>query len=140
MSFKSAAALAVVALLAAGSAHAEIVHFTATLNGAGEVPPNSTAGKGELSAELETTEKTLAWRASYSGLTGPATAAHFHGPAAPGANAPPQVMITDPAHIGGSALLNDKQVEDLLAGKWYFNVHTAANPGGEIRGQVERLN
>ena len=140
MSLKSAAALAVVALLAAGSAHAEIVHFTATLNGAGEVPPNTTAGTGEVTAELETTEKTLAWRASYSGLTGPATAAHFHGPAAPGTNAPPQVMITDPAHIGGSALLNDKQVDDLLAGKWYFNIHTAANPGGEVRGQLQRIN
>jgi len=140
MSLKSAAALTAVALLAAGTAHAEIVHFSATLNGASEVPPNSSAGKGEVSAELETNEHTLTYRASYSDLSGPATAAHFHGPAAPGANAPPAVMIKNPAKIAGAVLLTPQEADDLLAGKWYFNVHTQANPGGEIRGQLARLN
>lgn len=140
MSLNSAAALAAVALLTAGTAHAEIVHFSAPLNGASEVPPNSSAGKGEVSAELETNEHTLTYRATYSGLSGPATAAHFHGPAAPGANAPPVVMIKDPARIAGAVLLTAQEADDLLAGKWYFNVHTQANPGGEIRGQLARLN
>ncbi len=141
MSFKSAAALSMVALLTAGAARAEIVHFAATLTGAEEVPPNSTTGRGEASAELETMEKTLTYRASYSGLTGPAVAAHFHGPAAPGANAPPAIVIPNAANpISGATILTEAQVEDLLAGKWYFNVHTQANPGGEIRGQLKRQN
>ena len=38
--------------------------------------------------------------------------------------------------ITGSATLTDVQAADLMAGKWYFNLHTAAHPGGEIRGQV----
>jgi hypothetical protein len=141
MSFKSAAALSMVALLTAGTAQAEIIHFSATLTGAEEVPANRTAGRGVASAELETEEHTLTYRASYSGLTGPATMAHFHGPAAPGANAPPVVTAQSPADpISGATLLTREQADDLLAGKWYFNVHTQANPGGEIRGQLKREN
>jgi len=36
----------------------------------------------------------------------------------------------------GTAVLTDAQIADLTAGKWYANIHTQANPGGEIRGQV----
>jgi hypothetical protein len=141
MSLKSAAALALAAALTAGAAHAEIVHIAATLTGADEVPGNTTAGKGEVTGELETTERVLVYRATYSGLTGKATMAHFHGPAAPGANGPPMVVVKDPASpISGTAILTQEQINNLLAGKWYFNVHTQANPGGEIRGQVRRLN
>jgi hypothetical protein len=141
MSLKSAAALAVVALLAAGTARAATVHFSATLTGADETPPNSSAGHGELTAELETDENVLVYRATYTGLSGPATMAHFHGPAAPGAAAPPVVAVKDPSGpISGTAILTRAQAEDLLAGKWYFNVHSKADPGGEIRGQVKRLN
>ena len=134
MSLKSAAALAIAALLTAGAARAEIVHFSATLTGGDEVPPNTSTGHGELTAEVETDEKVLVYRATYTGLSGPASAAHFHGPAAPGANAPPVVPIENPASpIYGTARLTTTQVDDLLAGKWYFNVHTKANAGGEIR-------
>ncbi len=141
MSLKSAAALSIVALLAAGGvARADIVHFAATLSGKDEVPANASNGSGQVTAELETTERTLAYRATYKDLSGPATMAHFHGPAAQGANAPPIVMIPDAKlPIGGSVRLTDAEMADLLAGKWYFNVHTAANPGGEIRGQVKEV-
>src|SRR5512140_3155158 len=116
MSFKSAAALSLVALLTAGTARAEIIHFAATLTGADEVPANSAAGRGEATAELETMEKTLTFRASYSGLTGPATMAHFHGPAAPGANAPPVITAQSPVSpISGAVLLTAEQADDLLA-------------------------
>ncbi len=142
MSLKSAAALSMVALLAAaGAARADIVHFAATLTGKDEVPANATAGTGQVTAELETTERAFAYRATYSGLSGPATMAHFHGPAAAGANGPPVVVVGDNARlpIGGSVRLTEQEMEDLLAGKWYFNVHTGANPGGEIRGQLKEV-
>jgi hypothetical protein len=142
MSLKSAAALSLVALLAAaGAARADIVHFAATLTGKDEVPANASAGTGQVTAELETTERTLAYRATYQGLSGPATMAHFHGPAANGANAPPVVVVGDNAKlpIGGSVRLTEDEMNDLIAGKWYFNVHTAANPGGEIRGQLKEV-
>jgi hypothetical protein len=140
MKFKSAAAALAAALLAAGAAHAEIVHFSADLTGAQEVPPNSSAGKGQVIAELETNEHTLTYRVTYSGLTGTPTMAHFHGPAAPGADAPPQVTVPDPVHISGAVLLTAEQTDELMAGKWYFNIHTQANPTGEIRGQLKPLN
>ena len=65
------------------------------------------------------------------------TAAHFHGPAGAGVNAPPVVNLTPlESPITGSAVLTDAQVADLKAGRWYINIHTAQNPKGEIRGQV----
>ena len=125
------------ALLAAGAVQAKTVHFTATLKGSQEVPANTSAGKGSVDATLDTATKTFTYTATYSGLTGPATAAHFHGPAAPGTNAKPSLPVTaGPSPITGKATLTDAQIADLNAGLWYFNVHTAANPGGEIRGQV----
>ena len=81
--------------------------------------------------------KTFTYSATYKDLTGPAVAAHFHGPAAPGANAPPVLPVTvTPSPLKGSATLTDAQIADLNAGKWYFNIHTMAHPPGEIRGQV----
>jgi hypothetical protein len=142
MSLKSAAALSMIALFAAaGAARADIVHFAATLTGKDEVPANASAGSGQLTAELETTERTLAYRATYKDLSGPATMAHFHGPAAAGANGPPVITVLDNAKlpIGGSVRLTEQEMADLVAGKWYFNVHTAGNPGGEIRGQVKEV-
>lgn len=123
------------------SASAKTVHFGATLTTAQEVPPHSTDGTGMLKASYNTVSKALDYTVSYDKLTGPATAAHFHGPAAPGENAKPVVPVPTDAlasPIKGHAVLTAEQASDLMAGKWYFNVHTAANPGGEIRGQVEK--
>jgi hypothetical protein len=123
------------------AASAATMDFTANLTAASEVPPKTSSGFGDLLATLDTTKKELSYTLTFDGLTGPATAAHFHGPAAVGANAGVVVPIgganpTSPAH--GTATLTDAQIKDLEAGKWYVNVHTAANPGGEIRGQVTR--
>jgi hypothetical protein len=129
------AAAAVLLLGAGGSVHAQ--SFTATLTGAEEVPANDSPGKGQLKAALDPGTKMLTYTVTYSGLTAPATMAHFHGPAAPGANAPPVVPAPGAANpITGKATLTDAQIADLKAGRWYFNVHTSAHPPGEIRGQV----
>lgn len=129
--------LASAVTLFTGAAFAETVTFKGTMTGATEVPPKTTEGKGTATATLDTATKMLTYTVDYSGLSGPATMAHFHGPAEPGANAGVVVKfdpVTDP--IKGTATLSDAQMADLMAGKWYANVHTAANPGGEIRGQM----
>ncbi len=121
------------------AARAETVSFAGTMSGATEVPAKTTDGKGTAQASLDTTTKMLTYDVEYSGLTGPATAAHFHGPADAGANAPVVMPFPSTASpIKGTMTLTDAQVADLMAGKWYANVHTAANPGGEIRGQIVR--
>ena len=111
--------------------------FGATLSGAAEVPANSSAGSGSLTATLDKGTNVLRWKLTYSGLTGPASAGHFHGPAMAGANAGVAVPFASAASpIEGQATLTPAQISDLVAGKWYANIQTAANPGGEIRGQV----
>ena len=108
-----------------------------TLTGAQEVPPATTAGTGTLDASFDKGTRKLAYTVTYSGLSGPATGAHFHGPAAPGTNAGVVVPFANAASpIKGEATLTEAQAADLLAGRWYVNVHTAAHPGGEIRAQV----
>ena len=122
----------------AGPAFAD--KMKATLDGKSEVPPNTSAGTGTADLDYDAASKKLTWKVTYSGLSGPATAAHFHGPAAAGANAGVKVPIPNPATspIEGSVTLTDEQAADLAGGKYYINVHTAANPGGEIRGQVTK--
>jgi len=114
--------------------------FKVTLDSKSEVPANTSAGTGTADVDYDAATKKLTWKLNYSGLTGPATAAHFHGPAEAGKNAGVKVPIANatssPAE--GSATLTDEQAADLMAGKYYVNVHTAANPGGEIRGQVTK--
>ena len=80
---------AVAVVFAAGAASAETLHFTTRLKGADEVPAHAVPGTGRVRAELDTVTKTFSYKVTYSGLTGPATMAHFHGPAGPGVNAPP---------------------------------------------------
>ena len=110
--------------------------MSATLNAASEVPPKASSGTGE--AKINLSGNTLTWTVTYSGMTGPVTAGHFHGPAPVGSNAGVVVPFAGSlaSPITGSATLTDAQIADLKAGKWYVNLHTAANPGGEIRGQV----
>ncbi len=132
--------LAAVAALIGPPAYAETINFKADLTGASQVPPVNTPGKGSLTATYDTETKRLSWKGTVSGLTGDATAAHFHGPAEPGKNA--GVLVPAPGvksgAFEGSATLTDDQAKALMAGQTYFNVHTAANPQGEVRGQVTR--
>ncbi|EGP06572.1 hypothetical protein CSIRO_3828 [Bradyrhizobiaceae bacterium SG-6C] len=134
------AALATIACVAlSGPAFAEKISMKANLTSAAEVPPNTSPGKGTADVTFDTASKMLTWKTTYSGLTGPATMAHFHGPAEPGKNAPVVIPFKDAASgAEGSATLTDTQAADLMAGKLYINVHTEANKGGEIRGQVTK--
>ncbi len=124
------------ALLAVAPASAEVVNLKADLKAASEVPPTNSKGSGSVTATYDTASKKLSWKGSYKDLSGPATAAHFHiGEAGKnGAVAVPISPATSP--LEGSATLTDAQASELLAGRMYVNVHTAANRGGEIRGQI----
>src|ERR1700678_2278662 len=129
-----------VLLASASPSFAATTQFKADLKGSTEVPPNTTTGTGSVTATFDPGSKELTWTGTYSGLTGPATAAHFHGPAEAGKNAGVAIAIPNATSspIDGSATLTDAQAADLTAGKYYVNIHTAANPGGEIRGQVTK--
>ncbi len=133
------AAIALLLGVAAGAlpANAETVTLKADLKGTNEVPPNTSPATGKAEATLNTETRVLNWKVTYAGLTGPAMGAHFHGPSEPGKNAGivlPFKTVQSP--IEGTATLTENQAADLLAGKWYANIHTAANPGGELRGQM----
>lgn len=131
------AALAVAAIAAAAPAQAAMEKFKAELTGPSEVPPNDTKGTGSIEASYDTATKTLTWSGSYSGLSGPEIAAHFHGPAAVGVNAPVLVPVdAKESPFKGSAALTDVQAKAFDDGMVYFNIHTAEHKGGEIRGQM----
>ena len=130
--------LAFAALLAfVPAALAATENYSADLKASSQVPVNDSKGSGALTATYDTASKKLTYMVNYKDLTGPATMAHFHGPADAKTNAPVVVPAKDAANpIKGEATLTDAQAADLQAGKWYFNVHTEKNKGGEIRGQV----
>ncbi len=139
------AAVALVSLFAFFSAPAQsqaqsphAAHFHATLSGAAEVPAVDTTGKGTMRATLNNERTMLKWKAEFSALSGPVTAAHFHGPATEGVNAGVVIPLSGSmdSPMSGEVKLTPEQAADLQAGKWYLNLHTAAHPNGEIRGQV----
>ncbi|TAM05118.1 MAG: CHRD domain-containing protein [Paraburkholderia sp.] len=126
-------------VLASSAAFADTVALKANLQPSSEIPPRVSRGHGTVDATFDTSSKSLKWTVTYADLSSPVTSAHFHGPAPVGQNADVQIGIAKSelaSPMKGSATLNDKQAADLMAGQWYFNVHTAANPPGEIRGQV----
>jgi glucose/arabinose dehydrogenase len=95
---------------------------------------------GSGTVTLDTYTRSLGWTIAYEGLTGPLTAAHFHGPAPLCIPAGVQVAISSggppSGTLSGSATIGPAQAADLQAGLWYVNLHTAMHQGGEIRGQV----
>ena len=120
-----------------GSLGPNLMAVHARLTGADEMPSNEGNGIGDLTGTFDTRTRILTWRLVYSGLSGAATMAHFHGPALRRRNAPVVVSFPNPASpIVGQARLSQAQADDLLNGRWYANVHTALQPAGEIRGQL----
>lgn len=116
---------------------AENTAFTADLKGASQVPPINNAGTGKADVTYDDASKLLTWTITYSDLSGPVTAAHFHGPAGKGENAGPMITIKQlDSPMKGSATLTEDQIKALTGGQMYVNVHTAKYPDGEIRGQL----
>lgn len=139
MSRRMLFAAAAVACFVSLGARAQTVQFHATLEGASEVPPKQTQASGTATATLDRGTKILTYDITYKDLSGPPSAMHFHGPAGPGQNSGVQVPIASPLASpvhGTTAPLSDQQVQQVMDNKWYVNVHTKANPGGELRGQL----
>jgi CHRD domain len=122
-------------LMAGPTSFAANVKYKADLKGSKEVPAADSSATGKANITYDDKSKKLSWVVTYSGLSGEPTAAHFHGPAAPGKNAGPVVDISGDIKKGSAELTADQEA-DLKAGKWYLNIHTEKFPDGEIRGQV----
>jgi hypothetical protein len=125
-------------------ASATPIGLTATMDGRQEVPKptgvRATAGGRFVATLVRTgTSARLTWRLTFRGLTGSATAAHVH-LAKLGRPGPVAISLCGPCRSGvrGTARAKASVVTALLAGRAYVNVHTARNPGGEIRGQIRR--
>ncbi len=132
---------AVVGAAFVSAASASTLNYTAKLTGRSEIPKTDSKGKGKLEATFDTGSKVFNYTLSFENLTGPATAAHIHGPATRAQSAGVVAPLGDksPASpVTGSITMTDDQVKMLESHKLYVNVHTAANPGGEIRGQITR--
>jgi len=123
-------------------AHAAVTAYKANLRGVAEVPPVAGGGSGTAQVSLDSATKQISWRVDYSGLSGPAAAAHIHCGADAGANAGVAIALGAAPNLAspitGSGALTDAQMADLTSGKCYVNVHTAANKGGEVRGQLAK--
>ena len=121
------------------------------MSGAQETPANAATALGTLDVYYTKETRTLTYTFRWSGLTGAVTAAHIHG-LAPTGYAAGVVQTFNLANIvrcnassttacgsySGTLQVDGFVVkeEDLLNGMYYVNIHTAAYPGGEIRGQI----
>jgi hypothetical protein len=124
-------------------ASAAPVSFQVKLDGAQQVPPVQTNGSGTADLTYDSATHVLTWNVEFGGLSGPATMAHFHGPAPAGKNAGVLIWMSEkgkmdpvPSPLKGQATLTEAEAADLAAGNLYINIHTAAHKDGEIRGQV----
>lgn len=115
------------------------------MDGSQEVPPVASAqgggnATGTAFVRFDSDTRLMSWNITFSGLSGNATAAHFHGPATMNQTAPPVVNIGEISGLSspmvGNTTLTEEHASYLLNGTMYVNIHTEANPDGEIRGQV----
>ncbi len=124
------------------TASASPITFVATLTGSQETPPTTSPGIGISFVVLNSPQDMITVDLTFANLVAPATAAHIHGPAAPGTPAPVVFPLAGvPAATFGTLPTQTfpvmpAQVTQLESGLWYVNVHSATYPGGEIRGQL----
>jgi len=115
--------------------------FKVPLSGAQEVPPVQTSAAGSADLTYDASSRVVTWTVTTSGLSSPATMAHFHGPAGQGKNAAPVVWLSKQGSpvegaLTGTATLTPEQAEQFASGNLYINVHSKDHPAGELRGQV----
>ena len=144
-------------LLVSAQAQAQTINFTAALHGGNEVPGVSTGSVGVGTVSVNMATQVVTYRIDVYNMPVGTTASHFH-VGAPGVNGPVVVNFTVPANISndfaisGTASSTDLTprapnginswedfIQALMLGNVYMNVHSTANPGGEIRGQVVRV-
>ncbi len=134
------AVAAAAGLALTGAAQADIITYEFMMDGLQEVPPVATPGWGECTVQLDTLSGAVTVNGTFNNLIGNVTAAHIHGAAAPGVNAGVIVGLTPvggtSGTISGNGVLTAQQIQDMINGLTYVNVHSVFRPGGEIRGQV----
>jgi CHRD domain len=118
---------------------ATTVNFAATINGANEVPTNASTATGAMTGSFDKLTKILTLSFTYTGLA--ATQMHIHkGPAGVsggvlfGLSTAP---FTSPVAYA-SPVLTVGQEDSLMTNLYYINIHSAAFPAGEIRGQITK--
>lgn len=114
-----------------------------SLSGAQEVPAVTTTATGSMDVSYNKSTKVLSYTLRWNNLSGAPAAMHIHGPALAGVNAGVLSGISGftaaaTATFLGTVVVDNMTLkeEDLLGGKWYVNIHTSANPSGELRGQI----
>lgn len=118
-----------------------IFAISGTASGSQEVPAVTTNATGTLTGSYNETTNSLSYNISWSDLSVMASAGHFHGPANVGEIAGPVVTLQlnnngTSGTASGTSVLTETQEDDLLGGRWYYNIHTPTFPDGEIRAQV----
>jgi hypothetical protein len=127
-----------------------VITYTADLRGTNEVPANSSLAFGSAFVTIDSINNTLAWEVNTSGIASPSLA-HIHGQAATGVNAGILINFATSAaaftggRTKGSVSIASLSADTLTAlitnpSNFYVNVHSAAFPGGEIRGQLVAAN
>lgn len=138
-------ALSISLVVGATQASAATILLSANVDGAQANAGAGTGspGTGTIDLTLDDVTNSLSWSGSFSGLLTSASVAHFHGPALPNQNAGVTVGTALVLGTGGtsgtangSTTITPTQAADLIAGLWYWNVHSSGNPGGEIRGNI----
>ena len=115
--------------------------FEASMSPSQEVPPTASTASGAAEVQFNENTNKLSWKVTYSGLSGPATGGHIHGPAAMGQNAPVAIPFAGNLNaqpVSGEMTITPAQYADMAAGLYYVNIHSARFPGGEIRGQLRK--
>ncbi len=137
----SALVLAALLFAAPRAQAAPILVYEAFLMGGNETPPNGSPATGFGTLTLNAAMNQAMIELTWSGLTAPATAAHIHGPGAPGVSAPVIIPFSPfPNATSGiftaTVAITAQQLIWLQDGLLYMNIHDANFPAGEIRGQL----
>ncbi len=151
------AALAVLVLAASAPAYAQTVRLTTTLSGSNETPPLLTGAAGSAEVFVNLATRVVTYEVKVFNIPTSTTAGHFH-VGGPGLAGPVVVNLAPPSvsddftitgsNNGSTFTVRAEQgirtwddfIQALVGGQVYVNIHTTANGGGEIRGQLTVVN